>query len=327
MKIRKILSIVINAIAIIASIIGFAVVSKTLADTYNHIYVPYVKYFTLVTNALICISGTISIGYAVESLVKKDKDIDIPVGIYVLKLITGVSALVTFLTVVCYLQFTVLKNITINSDPVTFWNNIMHHYVAPLAFVAGFIFFDIDRRYPFKTIPFGIIALVVYMAYAIPFSNISACKSWWLEPPYVFMSYANVGLWVFLLVPGFLIGGFVLAILLWLLNRIMFLIFMGDEIKQEITSEEKEYESKVEVTQEDEAEVAKTITKGYRGPRIYHISKREDKMWQVKFATGKKAIKLFNTQAEAIVFAKKLAKSQEGSIRVHSVKGKIRKAH
>ena len=42
---------------------------------------------------------------------------------------------------------------------------------------------------------------------------------------------------------------------------------------------------------------------------------------------GQKAIKLFNTQAEAIVFAKKLAKSQEGSIRVHSVKGRIRKAH
>ena len=62
--------------------------------------------------------------------------------------------------------------------------------------------------------------------------------------------------------------------------------------------------------------------------KIYHISKRkEDGMWQVKFANGVKAIKLFNTQAEAIVFAKKLAKSQDGSIRVHSLKGRIRKSN
>ena len=56
-----------------------------------------------------------------------------------------------------------------------------------------------------------------------------------------------------------------------------------------------------------------------------HISRRQDKMWQVKFAKGKRAIKIFNTQAEAIVFAKKLAKSQVGSIRIHSLKGRIRK--
>ena len=59
--------------------------------------------------------------------------------------------------------------------------------------------------------------------------------------------------------------------------------------------------------------------------RVYHVAKREDGMWQVKFANGQRAIKLFNTQAEAIVFAKKLAKSQLGSIRIHSLKGRIRK--
>ena len=119
-----------------------------------------------------------------------------------------------------------------------------------------------------------------------------------------------------------------LSILVWLLNRISYLIFIGDELNEdEVSEEEKEAENKVEVTPEDEEKVNEVIKTGYNGPRIYHISKREDKMWQVKFATGKKAIKLFPTQAEAIVFAKKLAKSQAGSIRVHSLKGKIRKAH
>lgn len=65
---------------------------------------------------------------------------------------------------------------------------------------------------------------------------------------------------------------------------------------------------------------------GADGAKIYHISKRkDDSKWQVKFANGQKAIKLFDTQAEAIEFAKELAKNQDGSIRIHSVKGKIRK--
>ena len=36
---------------------------------------------------------------------------------------------------------------------------------------------------------------------------------------------------------------------------------------------------------------------------VYHVSKRkEDGMWQVKFANGERALKLFKTQAEAIEF-------------------------
>ncbi len=67
--------------------------------------------------------------------------------------------------------------------------------------------------------------------------------------------------------------------------------------------------------------------KGYAGgPRVYHISKQPNSgLWQVKLASGKKPIKLFKTQAEAIGFAKQLSKTQSGSIRVHSKKGTIRK--
>ena len=91
--------------------------------------------------------------------------------------------------------------------------------------------------------------------------------------------------------------------------------------------EEKALEAKVEVTPEDEKAIAAVLKEGYVGPRVYHVSHRNDKKWQVKFANGKKAIKLFDTQAEAIVFAKKLAKAQDGSIRIHSLTGRIRKEH
>ena len=61
--------------------------------------------------------------------------------------------------------------------------------------------------------------------------------------------------------------------------------------------------------------------------KVYHVSRHAASgKWQVKLAGGKVAIKLFDTQLEAIKYAKELAANQEGSIRVHSLKGKMRKA-
>lgn len=60
--------------------------------------------------------------------------------------------------------------------------------------------------------------------------------------------------------------------------------------------------------------------------KVYHISLRKsDGKWQVKYGGGKKAIKLFDTQAEAIKFAEERAESQEGRIAIHKKDGKIRK--
>ncbi|MBQ7275961.1 MAG: DUF2188 domain-containing protein [Bacilli bacterium] len=60
--------------------------------------------------------------------------------------------------------------------------------------------------------------------------------------------------------------------------------------------------------------------------KVYHISKRkEDGKWQVKFASGEKAIKLFDTQVEAIKYTEKMSKNQDASMQIHKVDGKIRK--
>ena len=76
-------------------------------------------------------------------------------------------------------------------------------------------------------------------------------------------------------------------------------------------------------TQQTAAELSAEEKK--EAARNYHIAKRPDGKWQVKFAGGEKAIKLFSTQAEAIEYAKKLAKNQEGSISIHKKDGKLRK--
>ena len=58
------------------------------------------------------------------------------------------------------------------------------------------------------------------------------------------------------------------------------------------------------------------------GKRVYHVSKRPDGKWAVKYAGGEKAIKLFKTQAEAVDYTKKMAESQDGVMLVHNSKGK-----
>ncbi len=88
-----------------------------------------------------------------------------------------------------------------------------------------------------------------------------------------------------------------------------------------------ENSEKDEIEESQSKNINAPKTKGYAGgPRVYHVSKQSNSgLWQVKLASGKKPIKLFKTQAEAIGFAKQLSKTQRGSIRVHSKKGTIRK--
>ncbi len=323
--VKKILSLVLNSIAVIAGIIGLVVIRQYGA-------LVYVKFFTVLTNCMIIISGFISIGLSVDFLLRKDKDnFTLNPFVYVLKLITAVSALITFLTVVCYLQYLPASGgglLDAKGDDLV--NNICHHYVAPLAFILGFILFDVDRKYNVKLAFGGIGLLVIYMCYMVPICIID--NSIVQGAPYPFMDTSKIAVWLIpLLCIAFLVAGLGISFILWTLNRICFYIFTGeevskDEINAEDTASDKETEKAIqEEIKEEEKLVEET---GYKGPRIYHISKRkEDSMWQVKFANGKKAIRLFNTQAEAIVFAKKLAKSQDGSIRVHSLKGRIRKSN
>ena len=314
MSLRKIFSLIFNITAIVSAVVGLFLIPNLQA-------VYFIKYFTLVTNVLIIFSSAVTLGYMVDYLVKKKKDGILPAPVYVFRLITATCSMITFLTVVCYLQYT--------SPIMSDFYNILFHYVAPLSFTAGFIFTDIDRKYPIYLHFFGITALIVYMVYAIPLSNIPTNIWGDPQPPYPFMDLRAIKYFALLLFPVFLICSYAISFLLWLLNRIAYLIFAGEEIKttETFTSEEKKIENKVQVTPEDEKAVAQMMKKAGKAPRVYHISKRKDGKWQVKYANGQRAIKLFPTQAEAIVFAKKLAKSQDGSIRIHSVSGRLRKGH
>ena len=65
-----------------------------------------------------------------------------------------------------------------------------------------------------------------------------------------------------------------------------------------------------------------TPVKEKESKRVYHIAKRPDGKWAVKFAGGEKAIKLFDTQAEAKAYSEKMAQNQDGVVLIHNSKGK-----
>lgn len=86
--------------------------------------------------------------------------------------------------------------------------------------------------------------------------------------------------------------------------------------KAEPKKAEKPADKKVEAKPAPKAEPERQGT-----GKVYHISRRPElDKWQVKAAGAEKALKLFDTQKEAIEYAK-----QFGSYRIHSMSGKIRK--
>lgn len=95
--------------------------------------------------------------------------------------------------------------------------------------------------------------------------------------------------------------------------------------KEEKVEEPKVEEEKPEVKEEPKKEEAPEVKD------IYHVSQNKDKKsehegkWRVRKQGSNKTIKYFDTQAEAIEFAKDLAKKADGHIVIHKRDGSIRK--
>ena len=102
--------------------------------------------------------------------------------------------------------------------------------------------------------------------------------------------------------------------------------------KEEKPAPKKAAPAKKEEPKAEPADARKTGTiileneEGKAYAKAFHVSRRPElNKWQVKATGSDKALKLFNTQKEAIEYANQLAKNQNVSVRVHSKEGKIRK--
>ena len=127
---------------------------------------------------------------------------------------------------------------------------------------------------------------------------------------------------------------YVAAILLWALNRMCHAIVIGEEY---VPAGAKKVAPKKAAPTAKKGNaftnyVKKKVAFGDGSAptnpgQVYHISYHDRKLktWKVKTENAGRALKVFPTQKEAIDFANACVKKNGGSIRIHSMVGRIRK--
>ena len=342
-----------NILVAITGIIGIVwllIESSDKADAF--------KFFTVLSNIFVSLLGIIG-AFAYGASIAKEKNC-VKEVLQVLKLIAVVAVTITFLMVIIFLAPNDKTGFNYYGG-----SQLFLHLITPLVAMFSFIFLEYQTKLRFRFFFFPIFFPLVYGIFYVTFAftaPVGAQIDWYgfLFPvgsrvaPADASKFTTVTSLIFL--AESLGGSVVFGFLFWLLNKIMNLIFIGytveseeeyyDEIEEpkEEPSEELEESSNEEVEETTEKKTSKTSskkttstkakkpastsTKKYKdGARVYHIarSKFVSRHWQVKLAGGEKAIKIFPTQAEAIAFAKDLVRKQGGSIRIHSMKGQLRK--
>jgi hypothetical protein len=290
------------------------------------------KFFTEDSNILLIVASLLMIGADVLSLVKKK-----PLGRFpvLFKFVATILVTTTFLVVACFLLPTSFAQ---QGWAMWSWPHMCFvHVVCPLLAFISFAFFETEpvfkKRYILALYPLGFV-----FVYGITMAILCSLPTTGVADPYGFLNVTAHEWWFIALAWLLILGGTYLAAFLLLLLRGLGAKGKAEAVLEkksdssadndvEVIEDSEDDEAEEEAKEEnDEAEAQKTNPTGYMNrPRVYHIAKQPSGQWQVKLATGQKAIKLFITQEEAIAYAKGLVKTQGGSIRVHSLKGKMRK--
>lgn len=347
-KTNAIISLIFNALILLTE--GFALTYTYFDVDPQSALTPLQNFFchyTADSNLLLFLAAFISFFFGIICLIKKK---DMPLWVAILKLASVVSVVTTMLVVACLLV------------PMMGWENgkmmiigkdfIFLHFIDPLLALIAFVGFEIEPKIK-KRLSFLCLApLVVYAAAMAPLCSLTS-----FPDPYEQAGLLNLAnaepfqvtwKWCAIFFGTWLIG----FLILWGRQGVATLenkreeqapsgnVFIEDRgpqvtppqcgaaddavvIQDDEGSEESEEAKEIK----DEEEEKKINPTGYMNrPRVYHIARQaETSKWQVRLATGQKAIKLFDTQEQAIQYAKSLVKTQGGSIRVHSLKGKMRK--
>lgn len=312
------------------------------------------QFFTVISNILVAFAALLIIPFYLVSYLKNKNYLNSVVQ--TIKLITVVMITITFLMVIIFLA---------PATPDYGWFDryqLFLHMLTPIVTMVSFIFLEYAFKLKFRYTFIPAIVVLAYGTFYIIYSlnaPIGTDVDWYgflFKPGERIAPVHGEVTWLNLIIfaAESLGGAVVFGILFWLLNKIMNLIFIGytieetneapnEVVKEQEITEESEVNQPINESSSDEVveevkEEKPTQTKKnnktnngtakYKdGARVYHIarSKFVSKHWQVKLAGGERAIKIFDTQAEAIAFAKELVKTQGGSIRIHSMKGQIRK--
>ena len=333
----------------IAGLVIFGVVSFFVPVFSIKMEQPFIQFQVLAS----CFAGLLAlIGVFIYlAVIVKNKPV-VPMAFQVFKLMATVALGIVLLTSLVYLLPTYGK-----AESVYGGANFIFRVIIPILGIASYILVEIHNKMKWRYTLLGILPFIAYAVFYVVYyfvnKNTGAVVDW-----YEF-GLAG-GDWLKIVLSGLILLGvtYGLSFVIWLLNKICHLIVFGYEYHDEdipetpmysaelVEQQEGQYatepiqEAKAEKVSEETIEEEKKPTKKsskktisstygkYDGKaRVYHISRSKliGGQWQVKLANGEKAIKLFVTQKEAIEYAKKLVRTQGGSIRIHSMKGQIRK--
>ena len=105
-----------------------------------------------------------------------------------------------------------------------------------------------------------------------------------------------------------------------LVDNIIKQAVLEEKTTSKLNKKEENKTSKKEnkTSQKENKKVSKTIIEDNK---TYLIEKREDDKWKLYLSNSNKTMKLFDTQKEAISYAKQLASKNNGTIKVKSTKG------
>lgn len=280
-------------------------------------------FFQLFSNdagILLCLASLVMIIADVKVLAKGKKMTKWPV---LFKLTATSASFFSFLLVYCV----VLTRNGFSSSLLFDWrNNLWFNTVTPLLALISFLSVEYDPKIAYGWTVFSSAPIIAYLSIIVPLIDNGSIK----QPPYFFLDGANfmrgsIVAWCI----GLVLFAQLTATLLFLARKgLRRIILEGGLPASEITLEPKENgdEKYIKILRIVEGSKKPDSPKeGSTEGRIYHVSRHDGGKWQVKLASSIKPIKLFSTQDEAIDFAKGLVKSQGGSIRIHSLAGKIRK--
>lgn len=342
MKIRKLLSLVIDIVLI--TLISLSLIWALLINKMNIIDIAsWLTFIVLITIFIVSfIDLIINCRFLFVGKITNSK------FLFVSKLIVSSASLVLFLSTICYLQF----NNELYNDKNFFFINLIIHYICPILFSISFIFLETDTKHKFIYILYSPLIILLYFAYVIPLVATNV-----FSDPYGFINFTSSH-WFnnVLICLLYVILSFISSLILYSLNHIFYMLYgegesegnlkrldlnksqiivdedktkeinEKDDNKPLIYSEENKEEVIIESESYDNKDGNEEINKNINRGKIYHITYRSDSaLWSVKLEKGKRALKLFKTQAEAINYVKELIKTQDASYRVHSLKGKIRK--
>ena len=332
-KIFRIISLLLNTICFIMVLItiilkvGDFVVDSIFANSGLSIFL----FFTILSNAYLALTSLVMIPYQVFSIKKQENQV--PMWLMVVHFTAVVSVMITCLVTLFFLMPTRANN---GNNPLDLIAGLyfLVHLAVPVLAMLNFCLLMVEPTLQFRWTPLGLLPLIAYAIFYIlniqfEFAFVIGGDGKAYYDWYGMFGDGDIGRMV-IVVLIMLFASYLISFVLWLMNMICRHLFKGydDDEGEEITLEDEEPSIEEEISEPEKktTSVSHLDHKYKDGARTYHISRHLlSQQWQVKLAHGEKAIKLFATQAEAIRFAKDLVKTQGGSIRVHSLKGKIRK--